>query len=98
MFCFSESSDRIWAPTTSYSIGKRCYILVDKRQGRKAGRSPPSIAEFKNVWRYPPLPHMLSCCGAQLYKETLTALLEDIAQRTRKFMKLGLCLKTLVEE
>jgi hypothetical protein len=29
---------------------------VDKRQGRKSGRFPPSSAEFKDVWRYLPLP------------------------------------------
>ena len=84
IFCYSQSDV---GRTTSYSIGNRCSFLVDKRQGLKAGQSLPSSAEFKNVWRYLPLPHMLSCCGAQLNTEVLTVLLEDITSRTRKFLK-----------
>ena len=42
--------------------------------------------------------HMLSHFGAQLNTETLAALLEDITPRTRKCMKLVLCLSTLLDK
>jgi hypothetical protein len=52
-FSFSPPRpDRLWDPLNLLSSGYRGSFPGVKRSGREADHSPPSNAEFKNVWSY----------------------------------------------